>query len=89
MYGVAMIVMFCLTRNFPHRLSVQVVLMVLLSLRMAGFPGRLGTQIYAIAAMVPIALYSGEKRSHNKAQQWAFTLFYPLHILILLVIRGI
>ena len=89
MYGVAMIVMFCMTRSFPHRLSVQFVLMVLLSLRMAGFPGRLGTQIYAIAAMVPIALYSGEKRSHNKALQWAFTLFYPVHILILLRIRGI
>ena len=38
MYGVAMIVMFCMTRNFPRHLSVQFLLMVLLSLRMAGFP---------------------------------------------------
>lgn len=89
MYGVAMIIMFCLTRPFSCRLSVQFVLMVLLSLRMAGFPGRLGTQFYAIAAMLPIALYSGEKRSHSKALQWAFTLFYPVHILILLLIRSI
>ncbi len=89
MYGVAMILMFCLTRSFPQPLSVQFILMVLLSLRMAGFPGRLGTQIYAIAAMIPIALYSGEKHSHNKALQWAFTLFYPVHILLLLLIRSI
>ena len=89
MYGVAMIVMFCMTRSFPRRLSAQFLLMVLLSLRMAGFPGPLGTQIYAIASMLPIALYSGGKRSHNKAMQWAFTLFYPVHIVILLLIRGI
>lgn len=89
MYGVVMIVMFQLTRGFPHTKAVQFLLMILLSLRMAGFPGRLGTQVYAIAAMLPIFLYSGEKRSHSKALQWAFTLFYPLHIVILLLIRGI
>lgn len=87
MYGVAMIVMFSLTRNFPYHKAAQLLLMVLLSLRMAGFPGRVGVQIYAIAAMVPILLYSGKKLSRSKAMQWGFTLFYPLHILILLLIR--
>lgn len=89
MYGVAMIVMFQLLRDIPYAKAAQLLLMVLLSLRMAGFPGRIGVQIYAIAAMIPIALYSGEKRSRSKAMQWAFTLFYPVHIVILLLIRGI
>ncbi len=87
MYGVVMIVMFCATRNIPYRLPVQLVLMVLLSLRMAGFPARVGSQIFAIASMLPIALYSGQKHSRNPILQWGFTLFYPLHIVILLLIR--
>ena len=87
MYGVAMIVMFLLCREVPHRNPVQWVLMGLLSLRMAGFPLGIGIQFYAVAAMVPISLYSGEKRSHSKPLQWAFTVFYPLHLLILLLIR--
>lgn len=89
MYGVILILMFVLTRNVPHRLTVQLLLMVLLSLRMAGFPDRLSIQFYAVASMLPIALYSGEKRSRSKTLQWGFTLFYPLHIVILLLIRGI
>lgn len=89
MYGVVMIVMFCATRNLPYRAAAQFILMVLLSLRMAGFPARLGTQIFAIAGMIPIALYSGEKKSRNRALQWGFTLFYPVHIMIILLIKYI
>lgn len=89
MYGVAMVVLFLLTRGIPYAKVAQLIGMVLLSLRMAGFPGHIGLQIYAIAALVPIFLYSGKKQSRNPAQQWAFTLFYPMHMLILLLIRGI
>lgn len=87
MYGVAMIVMFSLTRDFPYRKAVQFVLMILLSLRMAGFPTHVGIQFYAFAAMVPISLYTGEKRSRSSTLQWSFNLFYPMHMLILLLIR--
>jgi hypothetical protein len=89
MYGVVMILMFLVTREMPYRLAVQTALMILLSLRMAGFPSRLSTQIFALAAMVPICLYSGQKRSHSKTLQWGFTLFYPLHIILILLIKGI
>ena len=89
MYGVAMVVLFLLTRGIPYAKAAQLIGMVLLSLRMAGFPGRISLQIYGLLALIPITLYSGEKRSHNKAMQWAFTLFYPVHIIILLLIRGI
>ena len=43
-------------------------------------------QLFAVAAMIPIALYSGEKRTHSKVVQWAFYLFYPLHLLVLWMI---
>ena len=87
MHGVAMVVMFLLTKDIPCRPAVQLLLMVLLSLRMAGFPGRIGIQFYAVFAMIPIFLYSGEKRSRSKALQWSFTLFYPAHMLLLLLIK--
>lgn len=89
MYGVLMIAMFLLTRDMPWRPLVQGLLLTLLSLRMAGFPSRLGVQICAIAAIVPLALYSGQKKIHSSALQWGFTLFYPLHIILFLLIRGI
>lgn len=87
MWGVAMVVMFLLTKDVPCRPAVQLPLMVLLSLRMAGFPAHVGIQIYAIGAMLPIALYSGEKQSRGKALQWVFSLFYPAHMLLLLLIK--
>lgn len=89
MYGVLMIAMFLLTRDVPLRPLVQSVLLTLLSLRMAGFPTRLSSQICAVAAIIPLALYTGEKRSYNKALQWGFTLFYPLHLILILLIRGV
>ena len=86
-WGVAKILLFLLTREVPYRVAVQLGLMILLSLQMAGFPDKIGIQIYAIAAMLPIALYSGEKRNRSKALQWSFTLFYPAHMLLLLLIQ--
>ena len=87
MNGVAMVVIFLLTREIPHRPAARFLLMVLLSLRMAGFPEKIGIQFYAVLAMIPIFLYSGEKKSNNKAVQWSFTLFYPVHLLLLLLFR--
>jgi len=91
MDGLLMISIFLLTRDFPRfpRILAQSAALILLSLRMAGFPARLGVQFYAIAAVLPLSLYSGEKCSRSKMLQWGFTLFYPLHIVILLLIRGI
>ena len=89
MYGVAMVVLFLLTQEIPYRLPVQLGLMILLSLRMAGFPGRIGIQFYAVFAMIPIFFYGGEKRRRGKALQWSFTLFYPAHMALLLLIRAI
>ena len=87
MNGVWMILLFLATRQIPGRSAVQTILMILLSLHMAGFPNYIGIQFYAVLAMIPIFLYSGEKKSNNKAVQWSFTLFYPVHLLLLLLFR--
>lgn len=46
------------------------------------------TQEWAVLALIPISLYSGEKQSHNKGLQWAFYLFYPLHLTLLWILKG-
>ena len=43
-------------------------------------------QLFAVLAMVPIALYSGKKLTHSRAVQWGFYLFYPVHLLVLWMI---
>lgn len=87
--GVMLIVMFALTRELPSKQLWQI-----LGIWFVFSPGHrmmlnwLGgisvtVQEWAVLAMIPICLYSGEKRSHSKALQWAFYLFYPVHLLVL------
>lgn len=40
-------------------------------------------QMYGLASLLPIALYSGEKLTRNKIAQWGFYLFYPVHMVLL------
>ena len=80
--GVLMVAMFSLTRNHQHRRWIQTLLLGLL----CWYKG--GLQLYAVAAMVPIALYSGKKITRNPWIQRGFYLFYPVHLLILAVIAG-
>ena len=46
-----------------------------------------GNQWFAVTAFVPLALYNGKKGPGNKAVQWMFYLYYPLHLLVLCIIR--
>lgn len=45
-------------------------------------------QVFALLALLPIGLYSGQKRTSSRVLQWGFYLFYPVHLLALLVVRG-
>lgn len=89
-WGIAMIAVFALFEKLP----LQVVGIVLVNLLMdsiavpvlgIGIP----IQLFAVLAMLPIGLYSGGKLSKNRALQWGFYLFYPVHILILWLVLGI
>ena len=46
-------------------------------------------QALAIAALVPIWLYNGEKGPRNKALQYGSYLFYPAHMALLALIRAL
>ena len=91
--GVLTVVAFGLLRGFPGARLCQLLAMVLLNI--VDFPGEQlllslpwGTlefpaQGFAVLALIPIWLYTGEKGPRSKALQWGSYLFYPLHMLLL------
>ena len=87
--GVMLMVFFALTRERSkvlQTLGVGVICWLI-----GGYGWWVGSvyvpmEIVGVAAMVPICLYSGKKATHSKAIQWAFYLFYPVHLTVLLLI---
>ena len=83
-----------ISRKLPEhhvRLGIIIVLigMVLIngimpSANIRIFDLSVSVQLFGALAMVPIALYSGQKRTRSKAISWGFYVFYPLHLLVLL-----
>ena len=80
--GVLIIGMFVLTREMKYRTLIQTVLLAGLNWYWNGY----WVQMFAVAAMLPIALYSGRKSGHSKMVQWIFYLFYPVHLAVLLLL---
>lgn len=86
--GIYMIALFALCRGLPEEKPV-------LALGLLGINGLMNSaavtlfglaipvQLFAVLALIPIFLYSGEKRSKSRALCWVFYFFYPLHLLAL------
>lgn len=88
-YGVLLIVLFSQTRG---KWWLQTVLVAMFAWMMDSVPVqvlgmRIPIEMFALLAMLPIGCYSGRKRSDSKVLQWAFYLFYPVHLTVLVVIR--
>ena len=87
--GVMLVILFALTREMPrNRLWQGLGIWYVFSPGNAMMLNWLGgiswtIQEHAVLAILPISLYSGEKRSTGKLQQWAFYLFYPVHLTVL------
>ena len=81
--GVMIIGLFVLTREVEHRLLFQTFGLMVLNWTLNGY----WVQMFAVAAIIPIALYNGTKSSHSKAIQRGFYLFYPVHMLVLLLLQ--
>lgn len=91
-YGVCLIALFGLTRELPFRQLIQLLGMGLIfagmaSLKISIGPFLLPIQMFGLLAMIPICLYSGRKSSANRLIQRGFYLFYPVHLIILYLIR--
>ena len=77
-YGVLLVVLFSVTE---HRLW-QTVGLALIYLLMHGF----APPLFAVAAMIPISMYSGKKISRKFSAQLAMNLFYPVHLTLLWIL---
>lgn len=81
--GIIMAAIFIISRELPEALLFQTC--GLLAVNIAYFTSSI-IQPFAVLSMIPIGLYSGKKVSGSKPLQWAFYLFYPVHLLILRII---
>ena len=93
--GILVIALFALTRELPYRGLLQFLgIWCIFSpnhLMALNWLGGFSVTIQEMAALaaLPIALYSGQKSISNKAVQWAFYLFYPVHLLVLYLVGTI
>lgn len=86
--GIYMIALFALCRGMPEgkwvlAAGVLVINWLMGSFTVSVFGLDVPVQLFAELALVPIFLYSGEKRTRLKAVSWGFYLFYPAHLLLL------
>lgn len=89
-WGIAMIAVFGLIDGAGlQTLGLLLVNGCMASARIPIFGIPVSVQLFAVLAMVPIALYSGRKLSRSRALQWGFYLFYPVHLLLLWLLLGI
>ena len=88
-YGVLLVILFSQTRGQWWFQTVLVAMFAWMtpSFAISVFGLRIPIEMFAVLAMIPIGLYSGRKLTTSKAAQWAFYLFYPLHLTVLVLIR--
>lgn len=91
-HGVLMVLVFRLFRSVKFGWFIQLAAMICINVFMIrGLGFEVGevfipTQAFAVLAMIPIALYNGEQGIRSKAFQYACYAFYPVHIVILVLI---
>lgn len=86
--GIMLIALFFLTRDIPWKHLLQALGIAWLFCRPSGMALDLGFleiphTVFALAAMIPILFYSGQKASRSAALQWVFYLFYPAHLALI------
>ena len=87
-WGAAMIGLFVITREVAGKYRIQALGLLVLAFMIGGKNIHLGffdvpIQIFSVAAMFPIALYDGSKRTNNIWVRRGFYLFYPVHLTLL------
>ena len=92
-----MVVMFYILRDFPFAWLAQLVAMVLINIvffegqvipvELLGKSFEIPTQGFAVFSLIPIWLYGGRKGKSSKIMQYSFYAFYPVHMLILYLIK--
>lgn len=85
-HGILIIAMLALTRGLPKEKLLRTVALIPLLWFGGTVPigsVRVPMEIFGLVSLVPMFLYDGRKLTRNKAVQWGFYLFYPVHLLVL------
>lgn len=95
--GMLMVVMFYILRDFPFAFVAQLVAMILINIvffegqvvpvEIFGKMFEIPTQGFAVFSLIPIWLYGGKKGRSSKVLQYGFYAFYPVHMIILYLIK--
>lgn len=89
--GILLIAVFALTRGMEKETLLRVLGCGVILCADLGDMLKYGLghsmESFAMLALIPIGLYDGRKRTNSKAVQWAFYLFYPVHILLLALLQ--
>ena len=83
-FGICLIAIFMLTRETKYNILIQAISICLLSIL---FYGINSTELFCIFALLFIVLYSDKKVTYSKVLQWAFYLFYPVHLTLLALVN--
>lgn len=95
--GVLTVVMFYLVRGYKFTRLLQLIGMVIIHVFL--FEGQVlifdvlnhtiefPVQGFAVFALIPIWLYNGKKGCSSKIMQYSFYAFYPVHMLVLYLIK--
>lgn len=91
-WGVVLAACYVLTGRESKWLQGALVLLVLwmiggMQLQIGSF--RFPIELFGISAMIPISLYSGRKGTNSAMVQRLFYLFYPAHMVVLLLLKGV
>ena len=96
-WGYLTVVMFYLFRDFPFAWVLQLIAMLLFNLilfegqqitiELFGKTFEFAVQGFAVFSLIPIWLYGGKKGKGKKALQYGFYAFYPVHMIVLYLIR--
>lgn len=87
-WGMLLVAAFYCARRCPYpqmaKMAIQAIGLVFFSIGVMG--GRVTIELWSLTALVPIWMYNGQRGFSNKALQYGFYAFYPVHILILSVL---
>ena len=86
-WGMLLVAMFYGVRRAPYGQAAKMAAQAVgLAFFCFGVMGGVSIELWALAALVPVWLYNGQRGFSHKAVQYGFYAFYPLHILILSLI---
>lgn len=90
--GIALIAMLALTKELPREKlwrTAGFVVLLWFGVTVQLGPVEIPMELFGLIGLIPMFLYDGKKLTRNKWVQWAFYLFYPVHLFVLWLLERI